>query len=201
MGVDKVILRSVLSTLAAIVLLFAFMIVALVGFYPATVMELTYDLGMDSTSVRFAERAYKESDDIYYIAYATEVAIGDKNYGKINSCGEKFIADEAFERYCAEKNENIAEGVTGSYEQYVYGQVCMAKYARGEKSEAVDRAFELLGTGFPANNAVVAVLVKAMQNGDTETVGLIKGKMEERQDSVPSSDAEYFNAILALMQE
>lgn len=201
MGVDKVILRSFLSTLAAVAVLFVFMVVALVGFYPSTMMELTYDLGMDSASVHFAERAYKESDDIYYIAYATEVAIGDKNYGKINSCGEKFIADEAFAEYCAEKNEAMSEGVSGSYEQYVYGQVCMAKYVRGEKTGAVDRAFELLGTGFPVNNAAVAVLLKAMQTGDTETVGLIKGKMEERQESVPPSDTEYFNAILALTQE
>lgn len=201
MGVDKVILRAFLSTLAAVVALFLFLVVALIGFYPSTMMELTYDLGMDSTSVRYAERAYRESDDIYYIAYATEVAIGDGNYGKINSCGEKFIADENFAAYCAEKNANAPENAVGSYEQYVYGQVCVAKYANGEKTLAVERAFELLGTSFPYNNAAVAVLLKAIQGDDKDTVALIKGKMEERQESVPVSDTEYFNAILALTTE
>ena len=201
MGVDKVILRAFLSTLAAVVALFLFLVIALIGLYPSTMMELTYDLGMDTASVRYAERAYKASDDIYYIAYATEVAIGDSNYGKIVSCGERFIADENFGAYCAEKNASAPENTVGSYEQYVYGQVCMAKYLRGEKSAAVERAFELLGEGFAYNNAVVAVLIKAKQSEDTETVVLIKEKMKERQESVPTLDAEYFNAILALTME
>lgn len=191
MGVDKVILRAVLSTLAAVALLIVFLLVALVGFYPSTMMEITYKLGMDSQSIRFAERAYKRSGDVYYIAYATEVAIGIDCYGKIDACGEKFIADEEFLEYCQAEN--------GAYEQYIYGQVCVAKYEEEKADEAVMRAFELIGqNAFPKHNAVVAVLVTALSENDTQTVEKIKGKMMETQGTVTEADRPYFDEILAL---
>ena len=81
MGVDKVILRAFLSTLAAFAILLLFMFAALTLVYPQTMMELTYSMGMESSSIHFAEQSYKRSNDVYYIAYATEVAIGEENYG------------------------------------------------------------------------------------------------------------------------
>ena len=85
MRVDKVILRAFLSTFTAIILLLAFMLVALIGLYPSTMMEITYDLGMDASSIRYAERAYDWSKDEYFIANAMEMAIGLKDYEKISS--------------------------------------------------------------------------------------------------------------------
>ncbi|MBQ5930138.1 MAG: hypothetical protein IIX02_05030, partial [Clostridia bacterium] len=67
-------------------------------------------------------------------------------------------------------------------------------------AEAVDRAFALTGNAFPKNNAVVAVLITALQKGDTETVELIKGKMIAMQDKVSEGDKTYFDAILALTE-
>ena len=54
MSVDKVIIRTFLSTLAAIALLFGIMLLALVAFFPSTMMELTYNLGLDASSIRYA---------------------------------------------------------------------------------------------------------------------------------------------------
>lgn len=200
MGVDKVILRAFLSTLAAIVLLFAFMLLALIGIYPSTMMEITYNLGMDSSSIKYAERAYKRSDDVYYIAYATEVAIGMDDHEKIESCGEKFIADEEFASYCEEKNGSLPDSVTMTYDQYVYGQVCVAKYEQDKKTEAVERAFELTGDAFPQNNAVVAVLYTAIGDRDETTVTLIEGKMKQKQaqGTLSEGDKAYFEQVLAL---
>ena len=202
MGVDKVILRSILSTLAAIILLFAFMLGMLIGLYPSTMMEITYDLGMDSSSIGFAERAYDWSDDEYFMAYAMEVAIGMSDTEKIEVCGEKLIRDEDFASYCAKENERISNDlVDGSfqkycvdnevefptdvtamgYEEYVYGQVCVAKYENGNKTGAVELAFENVAEDFPQYNAVVAVLYTALGDNDATTVSQIKGKMEQEQ--------------------
>ena len=43
----------------AAALLFVFMFSALIFIYPSTMMEITYDLGMDSASISFAETAAK----------------------------------------------------------------------------------------------------------------------------------------------
>ena len=141
MRMDKVIVRAIVSTLLAICALVAFMILALAFIFPSTMMKITYDLGMDSASVRNAKRAYKYSGEVSYIAYATEVAIVDDDFEKIGECGKLFISDENFDEYCSERNQNLPEGVEGAYEQYVYGQVCIAEFKLGNKENAVKIAF------------------------------------------------------------
>lgn len=202
MGVDKVILRAFLSTLAAVAILFTFMLTALVCVYPQTMMEITYDLGMETPSIWFAEEAYKRTDDVGYIAHATEVAIGESKYEKIEECGERFIADEGFAGYCEEKNEALADKVTSGYDQYVYGQICVAMYEQDKQDEAVERAFELTGKAFPKNNAVVALVVTANKAGDTDTLDKIKGKMEQLNESIPEGvDKAYLGEVLALVSK
>ena len=202
MSVDKVILRAFLSTLAAIAVLLVVMFTALVVIYPQTMMEITYDLGMESSSIHFAEESYKRTHEVYYIAYATEVAIGEENGGKIVSCGEKLIADKGFESYCEKKDNSMPDEVTTSYKQYVCGQICVAMYKNGEKEAAVLRAFEMVGEEFPTNNAVIALLVAANRDSDTSTVEMIKGKMNILQEKLPEGSAkEYIGQVLALLEK
>ncbi len=198
MSADKVIIKSILSSLAAIALLVVFMLGALIGFFPSTMMELTYDLGMDGYSIHFAERAYDWSHDEYFIVHAMETAIGLKDTQKIEECGERLIQDDEFQTYCAMQNEKLPEGVTLTYEQYVFGQVCVAKYENGDKQGAVDRAFELT-VGFPESNAVVAVLYEAFGDHDGETINLIREKMEQLDvDALSEEDKACFTAAFAL---
>ncbi len=173
MSVDKVILKSVLSTLAAIGILLVFMVVTLCAAFPSTMMEITYDLGMESSSIHFAERAYDSSNDITYIAYATEVAIEEDKTDKILVCGEKFIQHDAFNDYCARKEEKEER-----YAQFIYGKVYVAAYDSGKKAEAVELACGVLGEGqFPKNNALIAVLIRAIEKKDTATVTSIQEKL------------------------
>lgn len=201
MGVDKIVLRAILSTLAAIALLFVFMVTALIFVYPATMMEITYDLGMDSASIDFAENAYDRSDEVYYIAYATEVAIGIDDYASIDACGERFIADDGFAEFCA--NKKMPEGVTMEYSQYIYGQVCVSKYLLGDKTGAISRSVELVGASFPENNAMVAVLVNAMAAGDTVSKDAIVTQMQAlqtKQDELglSTTDQAYLANVLTM---
>ena len=200
MRVDKVILRAALSTLAAIAALLAAMILALCFIFPSTMMRITYDMGMDGASIRYAKRAYDYTKDVYFIAFATEVAIGLHDYAQIETCGEELIADEKFDAHCAQKNASIeSEDVFGGYEQYVFGQVCVAKYLQGEKTEAIEKAFELVDSGFPTNNAVAAVLLTALSQEDSSAVNAVKEKMNEMDTGAFSADDEkYFRALLAL---
>lgn len=204
MGVDKVILRAFLSTLAAIVTLFAFMLAVLIGIYPSTMMEITYDLGMESSSIKYAERAYNWSDNEYYMAYAMNVAIETDDYESIVYCGEKLMADEDFLSYCAQETAKMPEGVKMTYEQYVYGQVCVAEYAKGEKTEAVDRALtlSLKDNAFPQNNALIALIYAAITAQDTASVSMIREKMNQQQiDALSETDKAYFGQVLEIVSE
>ncbi len=175
MGVDKVILRAFLSTLAAIATLLLLMILSLCAIFPSTMMELTYSFGMESLSIRFAERAYKDSDDVYYIAYATEVAIEQDSNAKILSCGERFIGHEGFDSFCEKKGEG--------YRQFIYGKVCVSKYEVGDKSAAIELAYESLQGSFPKNNALVAVLIAGIEAQDGATISAVDEKLSSLQVS------------------
>lgn len=198
MRVDKVILRAALSTLAAIAALLAVMILALCFVFPSTMMRITYDLGMDGASIRYAKRAYAYTNDVSFIAFATEVAIGIDDYAQIATCGEQLIADKNFNAHCETQNALIASA--GGYEQYVFGQVCVAKYRQGEKTEAIEKAFALVESGFPKNNAVAAVLLTALSQEDSVAVNAVKEKMCEMDaGAFSASDREYYDALLALV--
>ena len=123
MRADRVILRSVLTTLLAIIVLFGAMLLVLCLVFPSTMMELTYDLGMDGASVKYAARAYRRTDDVYYAAFATETSILMDDMEKIEENGLTLIQDDEFADYCKIRYDVMAmnnEAVELSYEQYIY---------------------------------------------------------------------------------
>ena len=198
MRVDKVIWRAALFTLAAITALFALMLLVLCFLFPWTMMQVTYNLGMERSCIRNGKRAYNMSDEVSYIAFATDVAISEGEYERVVECGEMFLSDAEFDSYCAKHNEELPEGVGVTYDQYVYAQVSLAKYRLGDKEGAVLTAFDSLDESFPKNNAVVAVLVTALGEEDDETVAMIREKMANVQSAYSEADQTYFSEILDL---
>ncbi len=189
MSVDKIIVRSIFTTLLAICVLFVFTFGAMSLAFPSTMMEFTYKIGFEDSSIHFAERSYKDSKDIYYIAYATEVAIETDDNGKIISCGERFIEDEHFEKYCGEKN--------AEYRQFIFGRICHAKYLRGEKSEAIELAYGSLNGGFPKGNSLAAILVISIEKDDAETIEAIREKLLTL--TVEGEEKEYLDKTMDII--
>lgn len=204
MRLDKVIVKAALSTLGAILVLLIIMLGALSLIFPQTMMEFTYTLGMDGACIHFANRSYDASGDVYYIAYAFETAVGADDYANVDACGEKLIADEdEFDAYCLERTSKFPEGVTGTYADYVYRQVCTAKYRCGNSQGALDRALQLCGEGaFGRNNALVSVIVAAIGQQDKATVTAAIEKMQAIDKTIlTEADSDYLAQVLATAQE
>ena len=205
---DKVILKAVFSTLMAIIVLCGVMTAALVFIYPSTMMGLAYDVGLDNASAWFAGRAYNQLDNVYYIAFATEVSIGTGDMEKIDEYGSKFILDESFGEYCSRMDEQTS-GIGNSYAKYVYGQVCMAKYRLGKGEEAVELSFSINEDCFPPKNAAAAVLLIALQRNGQEDLPFIenilarlKALQEEQKTNKTFSDEdlEYLESMIKLTE-
>ena len=205
---DKVILKAVFSTLMAIIVLCGVMTAALVFIYPSTMMGLAYDVGLDNASAWFAGRAYNQLDNVYYIAFATEVSIGTGDMEKIDEYGSKFILDESFGEYCSRMDEQTS-GIGNSYAQYDYGQVCMAKYRLGKGEEAVELSFSINEDCFPPKNAAAAVLLIALQRNGQEDLPFIenilarlKALQEEQKTNKTFSDEdlEYLESMIKLTE-
>ncbi len=195
MRIDKIILKSALSTLAAIGVLCALLILAMCLIFPQTMMQVTYDMGMNKTSVHFASVAYDRSGEAYYVAFATEVSIG-KNYDdKTEYYGEKLLGDDGFAEYAAKRNEEAASaGIT--YEQYIQGQVVQAKYDQGKKTEAIAAAEVYTAGTFSKNCSLTTVYLAAFSAGDTQEVSNIIVKLQALE--VPAAESENFVELLRL---
>ncbi len=204
MSTDKVVWRSILMTLLSIIVLFGVMLLLLCFVFPATMMQLTYDLGMDKSSVKYAMRVYERSDDVVYVAFAMEISIQLENEEWIEEYGLQLLDDDEFETYAKLRNDEIAQGnegivdeqekITLPYQQYVYGQVSIAQYAQGKVSKAQDTAFASLQGDFPEMNAVCVLFLTSMQKGDIETADRIAAEIQTYQADLPTDSADYQNA-------
>lgn len=194
---DKIILRAAARTLAAIGVLLVTMMLALCLIFPSTMMHITYDMGMDGASVRFAMTAYKRSSDILYVAHATETAIGADKYDEVEECGLQFIAHADFARYC-EAREKEAEA-DGLYKQYVYGNIALAQYRMGKGNAALETAVCALDGKFPPNNAFYALALTARINNDGEMLGKINNKIAELREGLSAEDEARLNSLVALL--
>ena len=207
MQMDKVILRAILSTLAAIGVLIAIMALVCAFLFPSTLMTLSYNLGMEKSAVRYAERAYKRDGGAYYVACAFEISVGEGKDADIEKFGEELIQNAEFLDYCKKIDEDAPETVTGSYAQYVYGNTYAAEYRNAktaeEKIAAFDKAFACV-EGFPQNNAVVKVLLSALRRGDlTSADYALNGMLALRVNGaslLSDADKQTLDEIISLAQ-
>lgn len=207
MRIDRVIIKAMLSTLMAIIVLCAVMFAALVFLFPSTMMGISYNVGLDDASAWFAGRAYKQQTRIYYIAYATEVAIGTGDPENIEKYGDLFIADDGFAEYCEQldRDESV-ENASGTYAQYIYGQVCAAKYRLNKKDEALELAFSVNREAFPPNNAVAAVLAASVGKNDGPVIEEILSRMrrlkteQETARTFSDDDLVYLGKLIELAE-
>ena len=195
---DKIIIRAALRTLAAIGVLLVFLSLSLCLIFPSTMMYITYDLGMDGASVQYGMRAYRNTDDITYVAFATETAIGSDAYEEIEYCGLKLIAHEDFALYCQARDDKA--GTNNLYKQYVYGQVAFAQYRLGKKSSAIATAVAALCPHqFPENNAFVALALNALMANDGEMIAMLKNQINALDDGLSTVDKACLDRIVDLL--
>ena len=191
MRTDKVIFRTILTTLAAILVLFGGMLLLLCFVFPTTMMQITYGLGMNKASLRYAERAYERTDNVYYAAFATEVAVDIESNTDIEKYGLLLIGDDEFAEYCDIRNEGIASDISMTYQDYVYGQVTLALYNQNKKAEAIVTATSSVNGKFPKNNAMVILFLTAIKAEDTETVRAVDAVMGQMQETLEETSADY----------
>ena len=201
MRLDKVIIRAILSTLAAIGVLLLVMILSCVFFFPSTLMHISYDMGMERSAVRYAERAYKLDGGVEHMAFAFEIVVDDKDYKKVEKFGKKMIADDEFEEFCESEDVKNADNgyLVGTYAQYVYGNTYAAQYRNGEKEKALENAYAV-SRDFAPGNAVARILIAALQKEDYATATAIYDVLLEwKQSDIPSTNG-YLQEMITLAE-
>lgn len=187
----KVVLKSIGTTLLAIVLLLtmAFAVLSLV--FPSTMVEACSSLGLNGFAARYAAIEYSRTEQAKDIAQATEYAIFAEDDALIAEYGASFLADEEFDSFCQ------TEGA--GYAQYIRGQIAGALYRTGKKDEAIAAAFDGNTKSFPQGNAIISLSVVAIDAKDKVTCAAILGKLNEYH--VSEDQEKDLETIKSLLKE
>lgn len=202
----KIIWNSILTTLVATLLLCGVLLLSCACFFPATMMELSYSLGMDSSAMRYAERAYNRFEAAEYAAFAMEIAADNGLYADTERFAEDLLSCADFEAFARKQDVNYAQGGNESnrsqttYKQYVYVKLCLAQYRLGKGETAADRAASSLKIGeFPQNNALAALLLYALSDGDAAVVSAVSEKINAVEEgALSAADAAYLSEMKRL---
>jgi hypothetical protein len=145
--------------------------------------------------MKYAYRAYETTGEVYFLGFATRVAINLDNYEDVEYYGTELLKDEeVFTQYCLDIDQK-EDFENGTYEMYLAGKFAVAKYELGKKDEAQEYAFDSLEGAFPKNNAAMALLFAAMQNRDTETENAVINRIRTLTP-VSEADRDYLRAFL-----
>lgn len=204
MRIDRLIVKTVVSTLIATLILLVAMFGILSLCFPQTMMKITYSMGFDKSSVNFSVTAYERFGMAEYAGYGADVALQANLHGQAESCIESLIANERFDAYCDQRNEQLTgEQRNTTMQAYYRRQLCLSIYWQGDGERAVNRALELMGDTFAAGNPLVEVIRYARidSEGGDATVRYALAKMVAIQGSdayarYAAEDKAYFEQVV-----
>lgn len=169
----KTILKSIVVTLASIVMLLVMGFAVLSLAFPLTLSRVSASLGLYGVATHYAGMEYERSKDISDLAAATQYAIFAEDDRLIESYGDQLIEHPDFYAYCP--TESMEKG---DYQQYIFGRLACAKYNLGDKERAVSLVFSVNEDAFPANNAIIYLALSAIDADDKATCEDILTRLE-----------------------
>lgn len=190
----KIIGRTILKTAVGllIVLAVAFTVASL-GFpqHMATAFE---NVGAYRVATGYASLRYAYTDDIGDLDRCARDSIlsgSDKNIVKY--CG-KLVKKEGFDALCEK------QGGEYDYRQYIYGNLASSQYRRGDTEGSLASAVEAMEgvTGFPVNNALAILAIRAAEKQDDGMAALLLPVLEGIQPS--EGEEEYYQKVKNILQ-
>ena len=200
----KLIVKTVLISICVILVLALSLFGILSYCAPATMMDLSSSLGLDSMSGDYAYEEYGRSGKVEYLARAFEIAAEEKRDAKASELFDMLYAHEDFAKHCAAVDEQFKDDENGGamygYRAYICGQAAQVKYRLasedGEKAEVA--AFALLETeeSFPAGNPLLALSMAAVEAKDAAFCASLLETF--RAGDFPEDNGAYINIVKLL---
>lgn len=167
---------------------------------PASMMNLSLSLGLDSMSGDYAYEEYVRSGNIEYLARAFEIAAENARDNKANTLFDTLYAHESFAEYCVSVDEQLKtnenNNVAYGYRAYVCGQAAQVKYRlASEEGKAEVAAFALSETenSFPAGNPLFALSLEAAGAKDHAFCASLLETL--RAGGFPEESGPYINIV------
>lgn len=179
MEMKKLGLKVALITVTALIAVASLAyIVARIAF-PSSLASVYGNAGNYSRASQLLINAYDSRGNFDDITAACEYAVKSKNDTLIIKSVGKLIDDEKFSEYNITDNDS-ATFLTSRYVVALYG-------VEQDKAAVVDKAFSLL-VGYPPHNQVEALIVKAYDENDKQTLAFIKERLNAIDASTLSAE-------------
>lgn len=186
----KVIIKTALKTLLALIIVLALAFVGLSLGYPSGMAGFFENCGMYSFAKGYASLSYTYTGNISDLARCFNDGVMAGDDGNTANRGNELISNEKFEEFCIAETERLGL----DYRQFVYGNTACAEYRRGQKSEALETALKAVTdkNSFPVNNALAQLAGAA--KGDATVLKLIKAEIESITPQ--ESQKDYYDRVL-----
>lgn len=209
----KLIFKTIILTLAVVVILAmsVFGIMSLLA--PTTMMDLTFRLGLTQISGDYAYQEYERSHDIYYLARSFIISADAGHNRTAEKRFDLLLERQDFSEFCEEQDkatekelEKLPAGIPPAvreytYRGYVFGLGAFVKYRLAGSDEARESAIELAieetAQAFPSGNSTVVLAVKAAEAKDTGLCTALIARMEEAE----FEDSALYQDIVHMLEE
>ena len=165
----KLVLKTVVITLACVVAAGAIAYILLVTAFPGTLASIYGNMGGYEKAAYYLVNDYNNKGDISSIVSAGDYAAKSGKDKLIVTTVEKFISDDEFDSY-TEDNASHSVFLTSKY--------IVARYnTDGGSQELVDKAFSLL-VAYDSHNQVESLIFVAYDISDKDTLSLISARLD-----------------------
>lgn len=187
---EKIVVKTAVKT-ALIVIFILLISIGVINFaFPQYVATFAERVGNYQLAVKYTTLRYSYTGDEYDLARLVDDCILCDKDEYIITYGEKLVNDDNFDDVCVYKNSLLNIYMDVDYRQYVGGKVAVSKYNQDDFDGALELAFRINGSeSFKANNAVVALSAKVIENKDGASAskiitGLANLTVQDEEDKV-----------------
>ena len=175
----KLVIKSVVITLACVVAVGAIAYILLVTVFPGALASIYGNMGGYEQAARYEINAYDKSGNVLSIVAAGDYAVKSGKDELIVATVDKFISDDEYGDYT--KNNAL-------HSAFLTSKYIVARYnTEGGGQAVVDKAFSML-LGYDSHNQVESLLVAAYDKGDADTLRLISVGLDLLDTSAFSED-------------
>ena len=183
---NKIILKTALKTLLALIIIFAVVFGALSIGYPSGMADFFEKSGNYSFAAGYASLNYRYTGKTEDLARCVNDYIMAENDRNIIHFGGRLIEANGFDELCESESDRLGL----DYRQFVYGSIACSKYRQN------DSAFTENG-GFPVNNALVRLTVLAEKDYET----LVKIRTSVGEISPGEDEREYYDSVIKVLDK
>ncbi|MBO4251135.1 MAG: hypothetical protein J5911_00555 [Clostridia bacterium] len=187
----KLVIKTVVVTLAAIIAIVAALYLCFAVFAPKTLANFWEGTGNYSLSVKYSEKQYERSGDISDLAdLCAKLNVRTDSARAVKYLGI-LVDGDGFTEFC--ENTEGSGYIMTPYEYY-YGAFTVATYYESGLTPAIIVAKKAVLGGYTANNAFYLLLADAdtLTNADGEIIAAeingIKGELSDAEKTIAEKD-------------